>query len=50
MLSAKNIYTEYMSEFEFRYNNRDMDDGDRVIAAIKASDGKRLHYREPISR
>lgn len=40
----------YMSEFEFRYNNRDMDDGDRVVAAIKAADGKRLHYLEPTAR
>lgn len=37
----------YMSEYEFRYNNRELDDGDRTAAAIKASEGRRLMYREP---
>jgi transposase-like protein len=37
----------YMSEFEFRYNFRHAEDGGRTLAAIKASEGKRLFYREP---
>lgn len=37
-----------MSEFEFRYNNRDLEDGERTTAAIKGSEGKRLTYKEPI--
>jgi len=35
----------YMSEFEFRYNNRYLDDGDRTRIAIQSADGKRLVYR-----
>jgi transposase-like protein len=34
----------YLAEFEFRYNNRELDDGDRTNAAIKAAEGKRLVY------
>lgn len=37
----------YVSEFEFRYNHRKIDDGERVELAIRAGDGKRLRYREP---
>ena|SRR5690606_5277716 len=40
----------YLAEFEFRYNRRHFEDGERVIAAIQAADGKRLRYREPIER
>ena len=36
----------YLNEFQFRWNTRKMDDGQRVSAAIKAIDGKRLQYRE----
>ena len=38
----------YLAEFEFRYNNRELDDGERVVAAIEAADGKRLRYRDPV--
>ena len=38
----------YMNEYSFRYKHRALDDGDRVIAAIKAADGKKLYYREPL--
>lgn len=44
---SKEHLHRYMSEFEFRYNNRKMDDGERTVAAIKASEGKRLFYYEP---
>jgi len=43
---SKEHLHRYMAEFEFRYNNRNLDDGDRTIAAIKASQGKRLKYKE----
>jgi transposase-like protein len=36
----------YLSEFEFRYNHRKLDDGARMVAAIQAADGKRLTYKE----
>lgn len=38
----------YLNEFQFRWNTRKMDDGQRVSAAIKAIDGKRLKYRESV--
>jgi transposase-like protein len=37
----------YLSEFEFRYNTRGMDDGERVALAIQGAEGKRLMYRMP---
>jgi transposase-like protein len=36
----------YLSEFDFRYNNRDLSDGARTIAALEGSEGKRLKYRD----
>ena len=41
---SKEHLHRYLCEFEFRYNHRHMDDGDRTCAAIKASEGKRLTY------
>ena len=43
---SKEHLHRYLSEYEFRYNNRELDDGARTAAAIKASEGKRLTYRE----
>lgn len=47
---SKEHLHRYMSEYEFRYNRRHMDDGDRTKAAIKASEGKRLTYKACIGR
>lgn len=38
----------YLDEFEFRYNTRKLDDGERTQLAIKGAEGKRLTYREPV--
>lgn len=38
----------YLNEFQFRWNTRKMNEGERVSAAIKAVDGKRLQYRESV--
>ena len=38
----------YLNEFSFRWNTRKMNDGQRVTAAIKQIDGKRLEYRESV--
>jgi transposase-like protein len=35
----------YLSEFDFRYNARKMNDGDRALLAIKGVSGKRLTLR-----
>lgn len=47
---SKEHLHRYMSEFEFRYNNRHLDDGDRTNAAIKAAEGKRLVYKTPAAK
>lgn len=46
-VSAKHI-PNYLNEFEFRWNTRKLDDGERVSRAIKQVDGKRLEYRESV--
>jgi transposase-like protein len=46
-ISRKHL-PNYLNEFQFRWNTRKMDDGQRVAAAIKQIDGKRLEYRESI--
>jgi transposase-like protein len=38
----------YLNEFEFRWNTRKLDDGQRVARAIKQIDGKRLEYRQSV--
>lgn len=45
---SKEHLHRYISEFEFRYNNRELTDGERTVAAIRASEGKRLMYKEPV--
>lgn len=36
----------YLSEFDFRYSNRHVDDEDRTIIALMGIEGKRLMYRD----
>jgi len=38
----------YLNEFQFRWNTRKMDDGERVSKVIKAVVGKRLEYRQSV--
>jgi transposase-like protein len=38
----------YLSEFQFRYNNRHLTDGDRTIAAIRGANHKRLLYKDSV--
>lgn len=45
---SKQHLHRYMSEFEFRYNYRELEDGDRAIKAIKMAEGKRLKYKESV--
>lgn len=46
---SKEHLHRYMSEFEFRYNYRELEDGERVLAALQGSLGKRLTYRESVA-
>jgi transposase-like protein len=45
-VSKKHLH-RYISEFVFRWNTRKEDDGSRVVAAVRAAEGKRLMYKEP---
>ncbi len=40
----------YVDEFVFRYTRRDMTDAERAESAIKATEGKRLMYKETIKK
>lgn len=44
---SKHHLHRYLSEFEFRYNHRHLDDGERTLAAIDGGEGKRLTYFRP---
>ena len=35
----------YLGEFDFRYNNREITDGERAAEALRGIKGKRLTYR-----
>ena len=39
----------YLAEFDFRWNHRQVEDGERTVAAIRGAEGKRLLYREPLA-
>lgn len=36
----------YLSEFDFRYNGREVTDGERALEALKGFEGKRLTYKD----
>jgi hypothetical protein len=44
--AEKNLH-RYLAEFDFRYNTRDITDGERAILAVRNGEGKRLTYRQP---
>ncbi len=44
---SKEHLHRYLAEFEFRWNNRHLEDGPRTVAAIKAAEGKRLLQKTP---
>lgn len=43
---SKEHLPRYVSEFDFRWNTRQMNDGDRTALAIKNASGKRLVYSD----
>jgi hypothetical protein len=40
----------YVDEFVFRYNRREVTDGECAVMAVKGVEGKRLHYKDPIDK
>lgn len=40
---------QYLNELDFRYNNRKVNDSERTVLMLKATEGKRLTLREPIA-
>ncbi len=40
----------YVDEFAFRYNRREMTDGERAVSALKKVGGKRLYYKQPTKK
>lgn len=47
-VSKKHLH-RYIGQFEFLYNTRKVDDGERLVQAIKSANGKRLMYKEPLA-
>lgn len=47
---SKRHLHRYCAEFDFRWNTRRMDDGARTVQAIRSAEGKRLVYRQPVTR
>ena len=45
--SKKHLH-RYCDEFTFRWNLRDLSDGERTVIAIMSSVGKRLMYKQPV--
>ena len=46
-VSRKHLH-RYVSEFEFRWNSRGVDDGARIQSLIRNGEGRRLRYAEQI--
>jgi transposase-like protein len=44
---SKRHLHRYVSEFDWRWNHRTMNDGARAVALIRAAEGKRLVYKSP---
>jgi transposase-like protein len=45
---SKKHLPRYLNEFDFRFNERKISDGERTLKAIKGFEGKRLMYKEPV--
>lgn len=47
---SKHHLHRYCDERSFMWDHRKETDGERMVAAIEATEGKRLYYREPVGR
>jgi transposase-like protein len=48
-VSAQHLH-RYCGEFSFRWDRRKITDSDRTADAIKSTEGKRLMYRDPVTK
>lgn len=48
-VSRKHLH-RYVSEVEFKYNNRNMSDADRMVKLIQSSENRRLTHADQVSR
>lgn len=39
----------YLWQFDFMWNNRQLNDGERTILGVKSAEGKRLMYKQPLA-
>lgn len=46
-MSKQHLF-RYCNERVFMWNNRKVSDGERMVAAIEAAEGKRLFYKQPV--
>ena len=44
---SKEYLHRYLWQFDFLWNARKMNDGERTVVAIKLAEGKRLRYKSP---
>lgn len=42
---SKQQLDSYVDEFQFRFNNRSMGDGERMVRNVKGAEGKRLIHK-----
>jgi len=47
---SKEILHRYCDEFAFRWDTRKLNDGERVVEAVKRTEGKRLMYDQCVCR
>jgi transposase-like protein len=47
-ISKKHLH-RYLSEFQYRYNTRDVDDGERFRRMVKSAVGRRLTYQDQLT-
>jgi hypothetical protein len=47
---SRSISIDTSRNFDFRWNARKVDDGERLARAVRRAEGKRLRYREPIAK
>ena len=46
---SKDYLHRYIWQFDFLWNNRFLNDGERTVLAIRSAEGKRMMYRQPIA-